>query len=167
MARALGILASRGLAGQIQPFVRQTLLWLSQRPHSVCWLVSGTLTFPVALDHWWPSPSTSVEIESLLQFRALNFAGYKNCDFSAAHLPGMGLGFLPSAFLGQWWEERVSSFFFFLSCFKDFTYLFDGGRGEKENTQADGPADSQLSREPEVGLDPRTLGSWPEPKANI
>jgi len=22
------------------------------------------------------------------------------------------------------------------------------------------------SREPEVGLDPRTLGSWPEPKAD-
>ena len=28
----------------------------------------------------------------------------------------------------------------------------------------DGEADSLLSRDPNAGLDPRTLGSWPEPK---
>ena len=29
-----------------------------------------------------------------------------------------------------------------------------------------GEAGSPLSREPDLGLDPRTLGSWPEPKAD-
>jgi len=32
--------------------------------------------------------------------------------------------------------------------------------------EGEGEADSPLSREPDVGLDPRTLGSWPEPKAD-
>ena len=34
-----------------------------------------------------------------------------------------------------------------------------GAEGEEE-------ADSQWSWEPNVGLDPRTLESWPEPKAD-
>jgi len=31
--------------------------------------------------------------------------------------------------------------------------------------ESEGEADSPLSREPDVGLDPGTPGSWPEPKA--
>ena len=38
-----------------------------------------------------------------------------------------------------------------------------GGQGE---AAGEGEADSPLSREPEVGLDPRALGSLPEPKAD-
>ena len=33
-------------------------------------------------------------------------------------------------------------------------------------TWAEGEADSPLSREPDAGLDPRTPGSCPEPKAD-
>ena len=33
--------------------------------------------------------------------------------------------------------------------------------------EAKGEADSSLSREPDVGLDPRTLRSWPEQKADV
>jgi len=32
--------------------------------------------------------------------------------------------------------------------------------------EGQGQADSTLSREPDAGLDPRTLGSRPEPKAD-
>ena len=39
-----------------------------------------------------------------------------------------------------------------------------GGRGGV--AEAEGEAGSPLSREPEVGLDPRALGSLPEPKAD-
>jgi len=35
-------------------------------------------------------------------------------------------------------------------------------QGERENPQADSP----LSKEPDAGLDPRTLRSWPELKAD-
>ena len=50
-----------------------------------------------------------------------------------------------------------------------FTYLFEmeeereHKQGEK---QAEGEAGSPLSREPDAGLDPRTVGSHPEPKAD-
>ena len=46
--------------------------------------------------------------------------------------------------------------------FKDFIYL----RRERESTEGEGEADSLLSREPDMGLDPRTLRSQPEPKAD-
>jgi len=38
-----------------------------------------------------------------------------------------------------------------------------GAKGEEER---ESQADSPLSGEPGVGLDPRSLGSWPEPKAD-
>ena len=48
-----------------------------------------------------------------------------------------------------------------------FICLFDG---ERESAQAggvrEGEAGFPLSKEPNVGLDPRTLRSWPEPKAD-
>ena len=43
---------------------------------------------------------------------------------------------------------------------------------DRERAQAGGAAEeereagSPLSKEPDAGLDPRTLGSWPEPKAD-
>ena len=37
------------------------------------------------------------------------------------------------------------------------------GEGERENPEAD----SLLRVDPSAGLDPRTLKSWPEPKADI
>ena len=36
----------------------------------------------------------------------------------------------------------------------------------KQQAEGKGEADSALSREPHVGLDPRTPGSWPEPEAD-
>ena len=51
--------------------------------------------------------------------------------------------------------------FFF---FKDF-YLLEGER-ESERTQVGGKADSSLSGEPDTRLNPRTLRSGPEPKAD-
>ena len=55
----------------------------------------------------------------------------------------------------------ISSFFFF---FKEFIYLFDRERETvRERTQAGGVGEGEagfpLSREPDAGLDPRTLGS--------
>ena len=54
-----------------------------------------------------------------------------------------------------------------LPLFKDFIYLFDRQRSQvgKEAGRERGEAGSLLSREPDVGLNPRTLGSQPEPKA--
>ena len=59
------------------------------------------------------------------------------------------------------------SFYFFI----EFMYWFERQR-EIERAwawgwwrEAEGEADSPPSREPNVGLHPRTLGSWPEPKA--
>ena len=64
--------------------------------------------------------------------------------------------------------------FYFILLFKDFIYLFETGsewEREREHTQAreeaeeEGEADFLLSREPNEGLDSRTLGLWPELKA--
>ena len=62
----------------------------------------------------------------------------------------------------------------FCHCFnflKDFIYLFDRER-ERERAQAGGAAETEgeagslLSREPDAGLDSRTLRSGPELKAD-
>ena len=56
--------------------------------------------------------------------------------------------------------QNIGCLFIFL--FKDFIHLFqresehEPGGGEAEG---EGGADSQLSREPDVGLNPRSLGS--------
>ena len=45
---------------------------------------------------------------------------------------------------------------------KDFIYLFDRQRsqvGREAGREREGEADSLLTREPDVGLDPSTLGS--------
>ena len=61
---------------------------------------------------------------------------------------------------------QLSLFFF-----KVFIYSFDRER-EKECTEAgeavegEGEAGSPLSQEPDVGLNPKTQGSGPEPKAD-
>ena len=47
--------------------------------------------------------------------------------------------------------------------FKDFIYLFDRAQAGEVG---EGETGSLLSREPGAGLDPRTLGSLPEPKAD-
>ena len=51
----------------------------------------------------------------------------------------------------------------FFPIFKRF-YLFIHKRHREAETQAEGEAGSL--QKPDVGLDPRTLGSWPEPKAD-
>jgi len=57
----------------------------------------------------------------------------------------------------------------FLGFFKDFIYLAERETA-REGTQAgrvrEGEAGFPQSREPDVGLDPRTLGSLSEPKAD-
>ena len=68
-----------------------------------------------------------------------------------------------------WLKERHQSI---ASSLKKKIYLFDRVE-ERESVhkqrgggQAEGVAGSPLSREPLVGLDPSTPGSWPEPKAD-
>ena len=39
--------------------------------------------------------------------------------------------------------------------------------GAEAEAEGEGEADSPLSREPNAGLDPRTLRSWPEPKSRV
>ena len=59
---------------------------------------------------------------------------------------------------------------FILFYFKDFIYLFDRDRDsqrEREHSRGSGRGRSRLiAEEPDVGLDPTTLGSRPEPKAD-
>ena len=50
--------------------------------------------------------------------------------------------------------------------FKDFIYLFEIEHEPGGEAEGEGDAGFPLSREPDVGLDPRTLESWPEPKAD-
>jgi len=68
-----------------------------------------------------------------------------------------------------YWQINFSINPVTLFYFKDFIYLCVRER-EREHKQgerqAEGEADSPLSREPDEGLDPRTLGLWPEPKAD-
>ena len=64
----------------------------------------------------------------------------------------------------------------FLFFFKDFIYLFNRERerereraSERRNTSRGsgrGRSRLQVGREPNAGLNPRTLGSHPEPKAD-
>lgn len=46
-----------------------------------------------------------------------------------------------------------------------FIYLFERERAE-EGRGSEGEADSLRSGEPNTGLDPETLGSWPEQKVD-
>ena len=59
---------------------------------------------------------------------------------------------------------------FYFIFFKDFIYLFDRDRDsqqERQHKQGEWERKSRLiAEEPDVGLDPRTLGSCPEPKAD-
>ena len=87
---------------------------------------------------------------------------------------------LISQILPSWSSSCLSLFFsaslFSIIFFKDFIYLFDRDRqregehkqGEWERKkQAPSRAGSPVRcREPDAGLDPRTLGSRPEPKAD-
>ena len=75
--------------------------------------------------------------------------------------------------MGWVWREdteRMGNLFFFL---KICLFLREqvGVEGEKErvstHTEGEGKADFPLSREPDLGLHPKTLGSEPEPKADV
>ena len=46
-----------------------------------------------------------------------------------------------------------------------FIYLFDRNKAQT-GVVGEGEASTLLSREPDAGLDPRTLGFWPEPKVD-
>ena len=59
---------------------------------------------------------------------------------------------------GDLFEDSLSSLSLFLFLFLRF-YLFMKDTERKAETQAEGEAGSPLSREPNAGLDPRTLGS--------
>ena len=50
--------------------------------------------------------------------------------------------------------------------FKDFIYLSDREHKQEQQAEGEEEAGSPLSREPDVGIDPRTLGSPPELKAD-
>ena len=64
------------------------------------------------------------------------------------------------------WLQNFLSLFF-----KKNIYLFIWERGREraqvgEGAEGEGEADFPLSREPDAGLDPKTLRSWPEVKAD-
>ena len=78
----------------------------------------------------------------------------------------------PSHSVTNPWQPVISSVsLLFCHYFKYFVYLTYRKRMHKQGEQeaegeGQGEAGSPLSREPDAGLNPRTLGSWPEPKAN-
>lgn len=55
--------------------------------------------------------------------------------------------------------ENITEFYFFIFFFKDLMTESINGELQVEG----GEADSLLSRVPDVGFDPSTLGSWREP----
>ena len=59
------------------------------------------------------------------------------------------------------WEKNISKFFFFLNFFIHDSHT---KREREAETQAEGEAGSK-HREPDVGFDPGSPGSHPEPKA--
>jgi len=67
--------------------------------------------------------------------------------------------------------DRICQNLFFFLRFYLFIYLTERERdsehkqGEKQ-AEAEGEADSPQSRDPDLGLNPRTLRSWSEPKAD-
>ena len=68
-------------------------------------------------------------------------------------------------------KQTILSFIFFIFIFlKDFIYLIERGRKHEfrwGGAEREEEADFTLSRDPDAGLDPRTLGSWPEPKTDV
>jgi len=64
--------------------------------------------------------------------------------------------------------ENFLDWFSFLFSFKDFIHLRERPRDRAQGgggAQGEGESDSPLRVEPNLGLDPRTLRSRPEPKA--
>ena len=55
---------------------------------------------------------------------------------------------------------------FFLKKKIVFIYLREREHEQRREAEGEGEAGSPLSREPDRGLQPRTLRSWPEPKAD-
>ena len=72
----------------------------------------------------------------------------------------------------KWYQvELCFLLIIFYFCFilifkKNFIHLAEHKQGEQQ-AKGDGEAGSPLSREPDVGLDPSTLGSWPKPMATL
>ena len=63
------------------------------------------------------------------------------------------------------------NYVFLIDCtfLKKIIYLFMWQRDHKQGewqAEVEGEADSLLNRKPDAGLNPRTLGSWPEPKVD-
>ena len=53
---------------------------------------------------------------------------------------------------------------FYLILFLKILFIHSWEREHEQEAEGKREADSPLSREPDVGLDPRTPGSWPDPK---
>jgi len=62
------------------------------------------------------------------------------------------------------WSDLALLFFFFFKIL--FFYQRERGKAQAGRAAGEGEAGSPLSKEPGVGLNPRTLGSRPKPKAD-
>ena len=84
--------------------------------------------------------------------------------FSFVHMVSSYMG--PSRNIQDYLSILKSLTFFFFK--KDFIYLFPWERKKQAQAEggAEGEAESLLSREPDLGLYPRTPGSWLELKAD-
>ena len=69
--------------------------------------------------------------------------------------------------MNSWYKYfSVVKFFYTISfLFKDFIYLFMRDTQKERQRHRQGEMQAPYE-EPDVGLHPRTLGSWPEPKAD-
>ena len=91
------------------------------------------------------------------------------CSISALG-PTLGRSFLNHYLRQKLFYSLLSSnpYTLFIYFFKDFIYLFDRETTSKRGntSRGSGRGRSRLpAEEPDVGLDPRMLGSRPEPKA--
>ena len=74
---------------------------------------------------------------------------------------GNSKGIVTSCPMCKWSISKMPKYISFL------LFLFRGWGEEQRGRERASSASSTLSTEPDMGLDPTTLGSWPEPKSRV
>ena len=135
-------------------------------PSCTCLLPQATVTliWYLWLPHIFLYFSTYMCVNTIqtIVFHFLNFMRmllHWVCSFTTCS----SLSVLYGCSLSLWLQ---SSHFPLLYSSKNFFFIWERGSMNRVEGGVEGEADSPLSREHNVGFDPRTPGSWPESKAD-